>query len=343
MHCDWSNYGRLVSIVLVLLIGVCVTIFDVFNGDADGICSLVQLRNAKPVESTLITGVKRDIQLMDKISPMEGDCVNVLDISLDKNRTGLNTALAAGAEVFYVDHHYAGDIPSNPRLKTLINTSADVCTSIIMNGHLQGQFVEWAIVGAFGDNLKKSAQVLAKPLTLSRVELEQLENLGIYINYNGYGSSLEDLHFTPEALYRAVSMHAHPLGFINDSRADFDKLESGYRDDMARAGALEAEFASESVAVYILPDQPWARRVSGVYSNDLANQMPSRGHAVLTVKANGNYLISVRAPLTNKVGADELCRRFPTGGGRAAAAGVNDLPAEQLTNFIEQFNQFYSA
>jgi hypothetical protein len=63
---------------------------------------------------------------------------------------------------------------------------------------------------------------------------------------------------------------------------------------------------------------------------------------VLTVKANGNYLISVRAPLDNKAGADELCRSFATGGGRAAAAGVNDLPADQLQTFIDRFNQFYA-
>jgi hypothetical protein len=36
--------------------------YDVFNGDADGICALVQLRLAKPIQSNLITGVKRDIE-----------------------------------------------------------------------------------------------------------------------------------------------------------------------------------------------------------------------------------------------------------------------------------------
>lgn len=39
-------------------------IYDVFNGDADGICALVQLRLASPADSVLITGVKRDIELM---------------------------------------------------------------------------------------------------------------------------------------------------------------------------------------------------------------------------------------------------------------------------------------
>lgn len=318
-------------------------IYDVFNGDADGICALVQLRNANPIDSQLITGVKRDIQLLDKVTASAGDVITVLDVSLDKNRIALQSALAAGAEVFYVDHHFAGEIPKNDNLRTMINPAADVCTSILINGYLQGQFVEWAIVGAFGDNLKKSAAALAKPLNLSATDLAQLENLGIYINYNGYGSDLSDLHFTPENLYKAVSAHANPRGFINDSRDDFEKLENGYRDDMALAASLSPEFANSDVAAYILPNEAWARRVSGVYSNDLANQNPDRGHAVLTVKANGNYLISVRAPLNNKIGADELCRQFPTGGGRAAAAGVNDLPADQLPVFIETFKKFYSA
>ena len=32
--------------------------FDVFNGDADGICALHQLRLADPLDSTLVTGLK---------------------------------------------------------------------------------------------------------------------------------------------------------------------------------------------------------------------------------------------------------------------------------------------
>jgi len=50
----------------------------------------------------------------------------------------------------------------------------------------------------------------------------------------------------------------------------------------------------------------------------------------------------VRAPLTRKKGADELCRKFATGGGRAAAAGINDLQADQLGEFIRQFTQQYA-
>lgn len=315
---------------------------DVFNGDADGICALVQLRNAEPVESTLITGVKRDIELVDKVSAGAGDKITVLDISMDKNRKGVERVLAAGAEVFYVDHHFAGDIPTSPKMQAIINEAPDVCTSLLINGHLKGQFCAWAVVGAFGDNLKNSALAAAKSLSVNDAELKSMENLGTYINYNGYGENISDLHFSPENLFKLLSPYSNPLDFIRDSREQFEKLENGYNDDMRSAASLQPERATASTAVFILPNQAWARRVSGVYSNDLTNQYPERAHAVLTEKSNGNYLVSVRAPLRRKTGADELCRRFPTGGGRAAAAGINDLPQAMLGDFIEQFSAFYT-
>ena len=268
--------------------------------------------------------------------------MTVLDVSLDKNRAGLEQVLAAGAEVFYCDHHFAGDIPQSAHLQAVINTAPDVCTSILVNEHLGGAFREWAVVGAFGDNLQDSARRIARPLGLDEQRLQQLENLGIYINYNGYGSNLADLHFEPADLFRLVSPYASPFDFMDDGGAHFDKLEQGYKQDMASAESLAPEYRDDAVALFMLPDEPWARRVSGVYSNDLANGDPARAHAVLTTKANGCYLVSVRAPLDNKTGADELCMKFPTGGGRKAAAGINDLPADMLQEFVDTFAAFYA-
>lgn len=316
--------------------------FDVFNGDADGLCALAQLRNARPLEAELVTGVKRDINLLDKVHAETGSQITVLDVSLDKNRAGLERALAAGAEVFYCDHHFAGDIPASDRLHTVINTAPDVCTSILVNEHLEGAFREWAVVGAFGDNLRDSARRIARPLALSEGSLQHLEDLGVYMNYNGYGSQLDDLHFEPAELYRLISRYASPFDFMSDGELHFQKLEQGYRQDMATAASLAPEYKDAAVAVYMMPDEPWARRVSGVYSNDLANADRGRGHAVLTAKASGTYLVSVRAPLENKTGADELCMKFPSGGGRKAAAGINDLPAEMLQEFIDTFAAFYA-
>ena len=314
---------------------------DIFNGDADGICSLIQLRLADPRDSRLVTGVKRDIALVGKAAIEAGDDCTVLDISLDKNRQALNQALDAGASCLYVDHHFAGDIPDHPRLHAIINPAPDVCTSILVNGHLQGAFTGWALVGAFGDNLNESAIRLAKPLSLASDTLERLQQLGIYINYNGYGASEADLHFPPAELYRLLSVHNDPVAFIHDDSASFNKLEQGYQDDMAQAASLQPESADSRVALYMLPNAPWARRVSGVFSNQLANEFPGRAHAVLTLISDDTYLVSVRAPLNNKTGADEVCRQFATGGGRKAAAGINELAEEDIPRFLAAMQSYY--
>ncbi len=59
-------------------------------------------------------------------------------------------------------------------------------------------------------------------------------------------------------------------------------------------------------------------------------------HAVLTRNAQGGYTVSVRAPISKGTGADALCRRFATGGGRVAAAGINHLPRSALPEFVRE-------
>lgn len=315
---------------------------DVFNGDADGICALIQLRLAEPADSKLITGTKRDIELLEHVSVAENDHVTVLDISLEKNHNALVRILNQGAKVFYVDHHRPGTIPEHPNLKTLINTDANICTSLLVNEFLHGKYLAWAVTAAFGDNLVESAEHAAAPLSLSQSELKQLKDLGTCINYNGYGSSISDLHFAPDELYRELAGYASPFEFIADNRVIYEKLMTGYESDMANALQTKPESDSSRIGVYILPDEAWARRVSGVFGNELANQFPARAHAVLNYNAQGGFQVSVRAPLTNKTGADELCSSFPTGGGRKSAAGINHLPIDQLSVFIAAFVEKYS-
>jgi hypothetical protein len=314
--------------------------YDIFNGDADGICALIQLRKAEPRETTLITGVKRDINLVSQVEARSGDRLTVLDVSMDKNLVALTQALDAGATVFYVDHHFPGDIPDHVALTAIINESPDVCTAALVNGHLEGAFLDWAVVGAFGDNLKTTAESLAKSLEISGTDLESLGQLGVYLNYNGYGPTIDDLHFHPKELYLKCLAAEGALDFVHSDPA-FKQLSEGYRQDMDSAADLQPFKASSSTAAYLLPDQAWARRVSGVFSNDLVTAHPDRAHAVLTEKSNGNYLVSVRAPLNRKRGAAELCMQFPTGGGREAAAGINDLPETALDDFIEKFELAY--
>ncbi len=311
--------------------------YDVFNGDADGICSLHQLRLAYPKDSQLITGVKRDIALLEQIEGEPGDSATVLDISMDKNRKDLDRLLQEGVSVDYFDHHYAGDIPQHPSLMAQIDTASDVCTGLLVNNHLEGKFRPWAIVAAFGDNLFDSAVAAARELNLDQGALQQLEILGTLLNYNGYGSRIEDLFFHPKSLYQKVSPYSSPFDFIDEDEA-FKQLSDGYSQDMQRASDVSPERISDRCALFIFPDHPWARRVSGVYSNQLARDFPDRAHALLTELPNENYQVSVRAPLNNKTGADELCRQFTSGGGRKAAAGINFLPFSDLDRFSAAFD-----
>ncbi len=313
---------------------------DVFNGDADGICALLQLRLAFPLESTLITGVKRDIDLLNRVSAEAGDQVVVLDVSLDKNRLPLAELLNKSVSIFYMDHHYAGEIPIHPGLTSLINTDANVCTSLLMDVYLKQRFTEWAVTGAFGDNLDTAAREAAKSLNLTAQELLQLKQLGICINYNAYGTCIDDLYFAPDELYRLLDGYISPFDFIRDKTEVCQQLINGYNEDMDLAGKVKAAYKTDSTAVYILPNEKWARRVAGVWGNELANQYPDRAHAIVSNNRQGGYQISVRAPLDNKVGADELCALF-SGGGRKAAAGINHIPCQQLTNFVAAFQIQY--
>ena len=309
---------------------------DVFNGDADGICALHQLRLAEPRDSILLTGVKRDINLLKRVEAEKGDKVTVLDISLDKNRESLIRLLDAGVEIIYFDHHFAGDIPIYNNLEAHIDTDANMCSSLLVNAYLGGTYLAWAVIAAFGDNLFSAAENAANPLKLTASQLEDLKLLGTCINYNGYGASLDDLIYTPDALYRLIQPYSDPFEFILNEPG-YQILLNGYYEDFSQAKSIQPEFINETHGLYILPNAKWARRVSGVFANQLAQENPNRAHAMLTHNSNSGYVVSVRAPLNNKTGADELCRQFETGGGRKAAAGINHLPEADYERFKKAF------
>ncbi len=315
--------------------------YDVFNGDADGIFALHQYRLFFPVkkdQQKLITGVKRDIRLLDKVDD-SAQQITVFDISLNSNRQSLQRLLAKKNRISWFDHHFTGEIPENTLLQTTINTSATVCSALIVNEKFGSQFVLWAICGAFGDNLHKPASRLAEKMRLQEKETALLAELGELFNYNGYGNSIEDLHFHPAVLYQAVQPYRNPLDFIAEAE-ELQQLRHGYHEDMAKAEQMATVHMAGKNRIYIFADAPWARRISGVFSNCKARKEQDIAHAVITEK-EGSFRISVRAPLHNPRRANELCNRFPTGGGRAAAAGINALPAEKLPFFCDAFAETY--
>ena len=315
--------------------------YDVFNGDADGLCALHQLRLAEPREAILVTGTKRDIELLARVDAGRGDEITVFDISLEVNREALMRVLDAGARVRYFDHHFAGTIPQRPGFRAHIDGSADTCTSLIVDRFLNGKYRAWAVVAAFGDNLREAASKAVEPLEMNDMQMHTLRVLGECLNYNAYGGSLDDLHYQPDELYETLRRYENPLDFVV-AEPVFEVLRTALSDDLTRAAELEPAMVGESLAAFILPDAAWARRISGFFSNQLTNAFPMRAHAVLTVRAGG-YLVSVRAPPSIPAGADALCRQFETGGGRSRAAGIQLLPESDLPRFLGAFEKAYPA
>jgi hypothetical protein len=311
----------------------------VFNGDADGLCALQQLALAEQfVNPDLVTGRKRLIDLVRHVCPVarSGDRVTVLDVSFKRNADAVVELLDAGVRVRYFDHHYAGELPRHPGLQAHIDTSPEVCTSILVDRALAGAHRLWAVAGAFGDNVDASARRIAAESGLPATEIEQLRRLGIALNYNSYGEVEEDLFFHPGDLHRRLRNYGDPREFA-ETDAAFGTLWEGYSADLSLAADVRPQHASFKAAIFVLPSAAWARRVSGVLANMLASQSPDRAHALVVPKSNGLLSISVRAPLNRPLGAARLCMNFPGGGGREAAAGIDDLPASQLESFTRLF------
>ena len=315
--------------------------FDVFNGDADGLCALHQLRLAEPREAELVTGAKRDIELLARVTAQAGDEVTVLDVSLYSNRAPLMRLLDGGVRVRYFDHHHAGDVPEHPGLEAHLDTQSGVCTSLIVDRILGGRFRAWAVVAAFGDNLAAAAERAAAPLLLAPGRLARLRELGVLLNYNAYGHSVADLWFDPAELVRELGAFSDPFEFIA-GHAAFARLAQGYAEDLARVGELEPLAQSKIAAIYLLPQAAWSRRISGTFANQLANESPLLAHAVLTPRADGALRVSVRAPRGSASSAEALCREFPSGGGRREAAGINALPADQTESFCATYMRYFS-
>jgi len=314
--------------------------YDVFNGDADGICALHQLRMSEPCPGAqLITGVKRDIRLLDRLTGVKDALITVLDISLDSNRQPLSELLENN-RVTYIDHHYAGELPDSDNLEAHIHPEPELCTSLIVDRLLNGRYRSWAVTGAFGDNLHEPARRAAAEAAINDRDLATLRELGELLNYNGYGKSVEDLYLNPADLYNALKGYDDPLDFWHSS-PDLGRLREGFNNDMAKGSKADPFRENEAGRIYRFPAEQWCRRVAGVFINEKAREREDLAHALLVDNGDNTAMVSIRAPLSARTGADTLCRSFPNGGGRPAAAGINELPNEMLDNFLTAFNEAF--
>jgi len=315
--------------------------FDLFNGDADGIFSLLQLRQVEPrPEASLVTGVKRDTQLFERIAPQvnAGDRICALDIGMSRNTPALNQVLKAGADVFFCDHHATGDIPESEHLTVVADDAPETCTAYLIDQYLDGAKAAWAVCGAYGDNFQALAGRIAANRSIA-FPLNKLRELGELVNYNAYGSTVEDLHFHPSELYRILAAYPDPMAFLEDEPEALDILRAGYRSDWDIAAQAREIDISNAGQILSLPASPASNRISGLFANALVDEDPDIAFAILThvESDSGGYRVSIRAPMARQTQpADEFAKIYG-GGGRAEAAGIDHLKDSEMDGFIAAF------
>lgn len=317
--------------------------FDVCHGDADGLCALRQWRLSHPAMTTLVTGAKRDIELLRKV-PVRGTReVVVMDLSLARNRDALLVLLQAGVHVRWFDHHAGEGLPAHALLDSVIDTSAQTCTSLLVDAVLQGRHRLWALVGAYGDNLIEQADALAAAATLSDEASGDLRRLGEAITYNACSGQVQDGCVDPHDLYRRMVQWEDPLSLLRRDPM-VQRLIRLRRDDLARADGWPVAKLSERARLVVLPDQAWSRRVASTLADALLRSEPDMAHAVLLQRADGGWRISVRRAFNEDrrqgaASADALCRTFG-GAGRLRAAGIDRLDPKQRQPFEDAFTHW---
>ncbi|HEU4621990.1 MAG TPA: hypothetical protein VFS42_07180 [Burkholderiaceae bacterium] len=185
--------------------------YIVCNGDADGLCAALQWRWHDPRPATLITGLKRDVELLRRVPPTSAREVVVFDLSMPRNARALTALLEHGVNVRYFDHHAANTPVRHPRLQAHLDSHANVCTCVLVDRYLHGARRAWAVVGAWGDNLASGARRLARLAELSNDQCETLRMLGEAINYNAYGDTEADVLIAPARLYDLLASYRDPL------------------------------------------------------------------------------------------------------------------------------------
>jgi hypothetical protein len=316
---------------------------DVFNGDADGILARHQYRLVHPVSDVkLISGLKRDVKLVSQLSDFPQGKVTVFDISLESNELDVKPLLDREISFLWFDHHRIGKLKGSTALETHIDLSPSTCTSLIVNAHLDGVHLPWAIAGAYGDNLSDVATPLALEHGFSEAQCAELQQLGETLNYNGYGESREDLAAWPVDVALDLETYLDPFDYMNHSEI-FSRVATQKKEDEALMGTTEILHLSTSGEIVLLPKGPASRRMSGLFSNEKVYAEPDLAHATFTTLDDGTgYRVSIRAPKARPKGADVLASQFPTGGGRAGAGGVNALPFAKLEKFINAFDEVFA-
>ena len=317
------------------------TNYDVFNGDTDGIFAWHQLRLAYPRDAKIVTGVKRDVNLASKIEVEEGDLVTIMDVSHAKNRKDVQRILNSGAIVEYFDHHDPKELIEHPNITYHINTEPNISTGLIVNSHVNGENCLWSIATAFGDNHIDLATKMATNEGLNDEEILVLKQIGLVVNYNSYGQTVEDLFYTPEEIAQAAKACGPDIFKFLEQEDIFSTLLKNFNADMKSAACQEPFAIRENGGSYTLPNEAWTHRIMGSFSNNLVSTNKDLACAIAVLNSDGTYRISVRSSINNPHGAGNLCGKFG-GGGREKAGGINNLPDSEMVNFKAEFEKVFS-
>jgi len=330
-----------------------------FNGDADGIISqhLLALAHGEPARR--VTGLKRDLKLLRHVDQPythaglheEHLTLYVCDINLRDNRDDLLRLLQNPTTlVTWYDHHEPGDIPSSIRLTTRISTSRGACTGLLVHADLLaqglGQDPRWAALAAWGDNLPEAAEALLAPLHPTAESYSALREAGTLLNYNAHGENPSDVLFQPLDVATRMAAFRDPEAFIRES-GFIEPLRRQMEEDEEKMVGLGGEVVTSGhgeAALYTLPGEAWARRMGSTWASRAALEHPGRAIAMLHPLDDGHYQVSIRAPRNRKDAppASALAGEFPSGGGRALAAGINRMPAADIEVFRRRFFDTYS-
>ena len=193
------------------------------------------------VDSVLVTGVKRDIALLERVPRQPrrlGDGARHLRSTPIAPRCSRCSSAASTVE--YFDHHYAGELPVHPGSRAHIDTSPGVCTGMLVDRAPRRRG------SASGRSSPRSATISPRPARelagrcgLDAARLAELRELGESIAYNAYGDTEADLHRAPGgAVPDACARYADPFRFMRAEPVVRENRRARRQDlELARASA----------------------------------------------------------------------------------------------------------
>jgi nanoRNase/pAp phosphatase (c-di-AMP/oligoRNAs hydrolase) len=181
---------------------------------------------------------------------------------------------------------------------------------------------------------------MAKSEGLDDEQILLLKQIGLTVNYNSYGQTVDDLFYSPEEIAKAVKACGSDIFSFTEQNDIFSTLLENFSNDLSSAVCQEPYSISKNGVIYVFPNEVWTHRIMGSFSNHLVSTNKDLACAIAVLNSDETYRISVRSSLNNPHGAGDLCKEFG-GGGREKAAGINNLPDSELDEFKKEFEKTF--